>query len=64
MDHNDGEGGHCSSSICPDTIETDLLTLGQVFLRNFYTIFNFEEGKQKIGFYPVEELRRLQKKKG
>lgn len=44
MDQTD-EGEFCTTSICPDDIEFDLITLGQVFLRNYYTIFNFEKGK-------------------
>ena len=33
----------CTSSWTPDNVETDTITLGQGFLRNYYTIFDFNK---------------------
>lgn len=58
-----GDRDHmCNPSFCPDTTEDNLITLGQVFLKNFYTIFDFGSKKKRIGFYPIESLRKLRKK--
>lgn len=38
----------CTNSFTPDTIENDIITLGQMFLKTFHTIFDF--GNKRIGF--------------
>ena len=41
MEKIEDDNGYCYNSFSPDSTEIDLITLGQVFLKNFYTIFDF-----------------------
>lgn len=43
-----GAGKVCTNSFTPDTIENDIITLGQMFLKTFHTVFDF--GNKRIGF--------------
>jgi len=53
LDEIDLKPGYCSNSFIPDDIEKDLVTLGQVFLKNYYTIFDFGMEPKRIGFYAL-----------
>lgn len=44
----------CTMTWTPDNIEQDTVTLGQAFIKNYYTIFDFNGNNKKIGFYKLK----------
>lgn len=45
----------CTTTWTPDTVEKDTITLGQGFLKNFYSVYDFNPKKKRIGFYKVNK---------
>lgn len=43
----------CTANFTPDSVENDTVTLGQGFLRHFYTVFDFSKKEKQIGFYKL-----------
>lgn len=62
MDKIGLDGRTCTPSFCPDDVEEDMLTLGQVFLKNYYTIFDFDGPLKRLGFFPIDKLKKMMRK--